>query len=415
MVEGVKPETLAMFKNAFSLFDRDGEGIVLTRELGPIMRSMGYSPTEEELADMINEVDSEGEGIIDYETFQLLMSKYVKTMDTVDELMEAFLVYDRDRKGYVSPDDLRQVLQQVGDKLSTEEMEEIIKSAEHTEGQIHYEEAHICIASELSEEQIKEFRVAFSLFDKDNDGSINTKELGIVMRSLGQNPSVTELRAMVDEVDLDGNGVIDFEEFLEMIVKEMKKTDTEEEMREAFSIFDRSGNGYINAQELKYGMFYMGERLTDEEVDEMMKEADRDGDGRITFEEFRAVFDLFDGSQNEVISIKNLEHVLKTIGKQPSSRELKDMIRVVDPTGKGEISFEDFIKVMSKQIRNSDKEAELMEAFRAFDTNRSGYISAGELRTVMTNMGEKMTEEQIDGMISEIDSNRDGKINFDGE
>lgn len=49
-----------------------------------------------------------------------------------------------------------------------------------------------------------EFRVAFSLFDKDNDGSINTKELGTVMRSLGQNPSVTELRAMVDEVDLDG-------------------------------------------------------------------------------------------------------------------------------------------------------------------------------------------------------------------
>lgn len=50
-----------------------------------------------------------------------------------------------------------------------------------------------------------EFRVAFSLFDKDNDGSINAKELGTVMRALGQNPSVTELRAMVDEVDLDGN------------------------------------------------------------------------------------------------------------------------------------------------------------------------------------------------------------------
>lgn len=54
--------------------------------------------------------------------------------------------------------------------------------------------------------KLSEFRVAFSLFDKDNDGSINAKELGTVMRALGQNPSVTELRAMVDEVDLDGNG-----------------------------------------------------------------------------------------------------------------------------------------------------------------------------------------------------------------
>lgn len=78
--------------------------------------------------------------------------------------------------------------------------------------------------------------------------------------------------------------MIDFEEFLEMIVKEMNKTDTEEEMREAFRIFDRSGNGYINAQELKYGMFCMGERLTDEEVDEMMTEADKDGDGKISYE-----------------------------------------------------------------------------------------------------------------------------------
>lgn len=81
-----------------------------------------------------------------------------------------------------------------------------------------------------------------------------------------------------------GNGVIDFEEFLEMIVKEMNKTDTEEEMREAFKIFDRSGNGFITAKELKHGMVYMGERLSDEEVEEMMREADSDGDGRISFE-----------------------------------------------------------------------------------------------------------------------------------
>lgn len=69
-----------------------------------------------------------------------------------------------------------------------------------------------------------------------------------------------------------------------MIVKEMNKTDTEEEMREAFKIFDRSGNGFITAKELKHGMVYMGERLSDEEVEEMMREADSDGEGRISFD-----------------------------------------------------------------------------------------------------------------------------------
>ena len=67
-------------------------------------------------------------------------------------------------------------------------------------------------ADQLTEEQIAEFKEAFSLFDKDGDGTITTKELGTVMRSLGQNPTEAELQDMVNEVDADGNGTIDFPE-----------------------------------------------------------------------------------------------------------------------------------------------------------------------------------------------------------
>ncbi len=63
---------------------------------------------------------------------------------------------------------------------------------------------------ELSREQIQEFQEAFSLFDKDGSGTITTIELGIVMRSLGQDPTEMELQDMVNEVDTDGNGEIDF-------------------------------------------------------------------------------------------------------------------------------------------------------------------------------------------------------------
>uniref|UniRef100_A0A8C0HJ80 Calmodulin 1 n=1 Tax=Buteo japonicus TaxID=224669 RepID=A0A8C0HJ80_9AVES len=75
---------------------------------------------------------------------------------------------------------------------------------------------------------------AFSLFDKDGDGTITTKELGTVMRSLGQNPTEAELQDMINEVDADGNGTIDFPEFLTMMARKMKDTDSEEEIREAF-------------------------------------------------------------------------------------------------------------------------------------------------------------------------------------
>ena len=72
-------------------------------------------------------------------------------------------------------------------------------------------------SDELTEEQIAGFRDAFSIFDKDGDGTITTKELGTVMRVLGQNPTSAELQEMVNEFDNDGSGSIDFTEFLIVI------------------------------------------------------------------------------------------------------------------------------------------------------------------------------------------------------
>lgn len=126
------------------------------------------------------------------------------------------------------------------------------------------------------------------------------------MRSLGQNPSESELQDMINEVDADNNGTIDFPgtnhplvlfvpptmtdwyaEFLTMMARKMKDTDSEEEIREAFKVFDRDNNGFISAAELRHVMTSIGEKLTDDEVDEMIREADQDGDGRIDCKKIR--------------------------------------------------------------------------------------------------------------------------------
>ena len=74
-------------------------------------------------------------------------------------------------------------------------------------------------------------------------------------------------------------------EFLTMMARKMKDTDSEEEIREAFKVFDRENNGFISAAELRHVMTSIGEKLTDDEVDEMIREADQDGDGRIDCED----------------------------------------------------------------------------------------------------------------------------------
>ena len=81
------------------------------------------------------------------------------------------------------------------------------------------------------------------------------------------------------------NDTIGFAEFLTLMSRNMKDRDTEEdEIREAFRVFDKDGNGYISAAELRHVMTSLGEKLTEEEVEEMIIEADTDGDGQLNYE-----------------------------------------------------------------------------------------------------------------------------------
>ena len=145
------------------------------------------------------------------------------------------------------------------------------------------------MADKLSQEQIDVFKEAFFLFDKNGDKTITTKELEMVMRTLGSNPTEVELQDMINEVDVDNSGTIDFSEFLAMIATKLKEVDSEEKVLETFRVFDVDGNGFISAAELRHVMVNLGERLTDDEVDEMIKVADDDKDGKISYQEFVAV------------------------------------------------------------------------------------------------------------------------------
>lgn len=78
------------------------------------------------------------------------------------------------------------------------------------------------MANDLTEDQIADFKEAFCIFDKDGDGTISAKELGVVMRSLGQNPTEKELQELINGADDDASGTIDFQEFLNLMANKLK-------------------------------------------------------------------------------------------------------------------------------------------------------------------------------------------------
>ena len=138
----------------------------------------------------------------------------------------------------------------------------------------------------LTDEQIIEFREAFQAFDKDGNGSITTKELGTVMRSLGQNLSEAEIKEMIDIVDEDKNGTIDFQEFLHLMARKMKLIGKEEELLDAFNLLDKDGNGKISKYELRYNLMSSDSKINGDDIEEFIKTIGTDDEGNIDIQNF---------------------------------------------------------------------------------------------------------------------------------
>uniref|UniRef100_A0A7S2VFZ2 EF-hand domain-containing protein n=1 Tax=Entomoneis paludosa TaxID=265537 RepID=A0A7S2VFZ2_9STRA len=120
-------------------------------------------------------------------------------------------------------------------------------------------------------------------------GTIELHELQQVMHKLGQSPTKSELQEMIQSVDDNGDGEIDFDEFLILMKSRIGSQDADEELKEAFRVFDTDDSGEIDKKELKRLMKKLGQKLSEAELDAMMAEVDTNGDGVISFEEFKAL------------------------------------------------------------------------------------------------------------------------------
>ena len=138
-------------------------------------------------------------------------------------------------------------------------------------------------------EREKELKEYFDMFDRDKDGSINEKELGNILRSLGHDPTDQDLTEMLNEVDNNSDKKIEFDEFCKIMNNKLKQNDAEQELIEAFKIFDREGKGLISENEFKHIMLSLGEKISEEELEEMMKKADPDKKGFVNYKQFAKV------------------------------------------------------------------------------------------------------------------------------
>jgi len=113
-----------------------------------------------------------------------------------------------------------------------------------------------------------------------------TSLLGTVMKNLGHNLKPEQLEECIEAVDGDGSGTVDFDEFLALMAKKTKEAEDEQELREAFRVFDKNNRGVIDTADLKTIFHALDPDMSDEEIEQIINEVDEDGSGTVDFEEF---------------------------------------------------------------------------------------------------------------------------------
>jgi Ca2+-binding EF-hand superfamily protein len=115
------------------------------------------------------------------------------------------------------------------------------------------------------------------------------------------------------------------------------------------------------------------------------------------------------------VTLKELKSVMKSLGLSPTNDELKEMISSVDHNGDNEIDFDEFLILMrsrgGKKTRNPEQE--LIDAFKVFDTDNSGSIDKHELKSLMDSLGQKLSSEELDAMMDEVDTDGNGEISYE--
>ena len=138
----------------------------------------------------------------------------------------------------------------------------------------------------LTEDEVEEIKEAFDLFDTDGSGSIDPKELRAAMQSLGFEAKNATIYQMINDLDKNKSGNIDFDEFLDMMTARMSDRDTREDINKVFRLFDEEGTQTITIKNLRKVAKELGETMSDEELNEMIARADSNGDGAVSMDDF---------------------------------------------------------------------------------------------------------------------------------
>ena len=126
----------------------------------------------------------------------------------------------------------------------------------------------------------------------------------------------------------------------------------------------------------------------------------------------KSKFEMFDTDGSGTICIKELGRLLRYLGYNPSEADIKDIMSSIDKDDTGQIEFLEFVDLMTTKLVKKKKtnDAELERAFHVLDKSKKGFILCAKMNEIVTTLGEKLSVDEANQLISDLDINKDGKI-----
>ena len=386
-----------------------------------------------------------------------LISNLKQNFRSEADVQSAFKSWDTNGDGQISFQELKAAVQKSGQRLSDEDINSIFVIGDIDQnGEIDIEEFMRMMLPSTSDvvskfrsvrKSVKDVQMAFKEFDRNGDGSIDRSELTSALMSSGGNFTKQEVDVIFTAADIDGNGEIDYEEFIalmcptasDIIEKFRSKYRNLNDVKAAFKRFDSNGDGALSKDELFSAMKSSGESYTEIEVDAIFSLGDADGDGEITLEEFinmmspsaatvvmklsktfkniSDVKEAFKKIDSNCDGLLSKEEMMSSSGNKFDSEEINAIFELGDTNGDGEIDMGEFISIMfpsavevALQVSSNFKTIEdVKAAFKLLDRDGDGQIDKKE----MSSSGHRFNTAQVEAIFALGDINDDGVLDLD--
>ena len=370
----------ALLLEVFESVDMDGTGSLDRDEVRQVLIQLGRTPSEFQLNKAMEEMDESGDNEVNFDEFRAWYNVWSAQQQLLErkavfhglgefnlaKAMEMFEKIDVDGSGELDNVELSQLCQYLGRDLSEAELESaMLEMDTNGGGTISFDEFAAWFRA-LSDGDLL-LREVFALVDIDGSGLLDQDQVHDVLDRLGLDISEEELDVIVQQIDEDESGEVEYDEiaqwfnqyraWLKRLAAFQRLTNINHgEAKRLFDAADKDSSGEIDRKELAGLCKLMDRNLNEKELDAAMREMDTDGGGTVGFEEFqnwfmlmakgdkllREAFDAVDIDGGGVLDRAEVSEVMITLGMTVTEESVDKVMNRMDKDGSGEVTFEEF-------------------------------------------------------------------------